>query len=96
MALETEKVTDEKKGSSVNLVKTSIKKGESSNVKVGKKIQGILADDIQPGKSIFIQTRAKGENCHRASSEVIGIDFPKKPINKMVIETKTSIYEQIL
>ena len=90
MTLKITEITDEKKGSSVDFVKTKIKEGKTSAAPVGTKIRGILAKDITLGKPIYIQK--EGENFRPMTSEVTGVSYPN-PGNKLVIETKTSIYE---
>lgn len=93
MTLAIAKVTDDKKDSFVHLVKTKIKEGKTSKVRVGKVVTGILADDIKSNKPIYIKT--SGKNCRPASSKVIRVTFTDLK-EKMVVETETSIYEQII
>jgi hypothetical protein len=90
MTLIIKEITDEKKGASVNFVKTKIKEGQTSKAPIGTKIEGILAKDITLGKPISIIT--KGEDFRFMTSEVVGIAYPN-PGNKLVVETETSIYE---
>ncbi|MCX6752997.1 MAG: hypothetical protein NTW62_01455 [Candidatus Nomurabacteria bacterium] len=90
MTLKIVEITDEKKGSSVNFVKTKILEGKTSKAPVGTKIKGILAKDISLGKPICI--KKEGEDFYFATSEVMSISYPN-PGNKLVIGTETSIYE---
>jgi hypothetical protein len=47
-------ITDFKKGSQLNLVKTKIKEGKISKDEIGKRIMGVLAKDISLNKPIYI------------------------------------------